>query len=130
MKQKIKGYEKHIAGVLVVAFILAAGFFAFSSGSENKQEPSKLDSFAQCLSDEGATMYGLETCPHCQNQKDMFGNSFQYVDYVECSVQKQKCSNAGVSGVPAWIIDGQMHTGTQSLQKLASLTECELPENY
>ncbi|KXB07024.1 hypothetical protein AKJ51_02210 [candidate division MSBL1 archaeon SCGC-AAA382A20] len=80
---------------------------------------------SQCLSEEGVTMYGLKTCPHCQEQKDRFGGSFKYVDYVECSVQKSLCSRKGISSVPAWIIDGKKIVGVQSLEKLASMTGCE-----
>src|SRR5579884_3441002 len=36
---------------------------------------SVYDSFAQCLTQKKATMYGLYWCEHCAEQKEMFGNA-------------------------------------------------------
>lgn len=36
-------------------------------------------------------MYGSVNCPHCQKQKAMFGDSFQYVTYVECMEEAERC---------------------------------------
>src|ERR1041385_8352379 len=51
---------------------------------------STLDSFAQCVSAKGARMYGAWWCPHCADQKELFGFAFQYVNYVECSPPGQR----------------------------------------
>jgi hypothetical protein len=51
------------------------------------QSTHKYDTFAKCLTAHGAKMYGLYWCPHCIEQKKMFGESFRYVDYVECAVK-------------------------------------------
>ena len=32
-------------------------------------------------------MYGLYWCPHCIEQKQMFGEAFHYVPYVECAIK-------------------------------------------
>lgn len=87
-----------------------------------------LDAFAQCLNEKGAVMYGASWCPHCQAEKEAFGTSFQYVNYVECTTDQDKCDAAGVEGVPTWILaDGTKAVGTQGLQKLSGLTGCPLP---
>jgi len=98
-----------------------------TAGCSNK--PGKYDSFAQCLTEKGATMYGTEWCSHCQNQKKMFGKSFQYVDYVDCDKYGDECLKNGIRGYPTWIIDGEKYPGEQPLQRLASLTDCKLEEN-
>jgi len=91
--------------------------------------PGKYDTFAQCLNEKGATMYGTEWCSHCKNQKALFGNSFQYIDYVDCDKNKNECLRNGVKGYPTWIIDGESYPGEQQLYKLASLAGCELAED-
>ena len=59
-----------------------------------QQTPStNLDTFAQCLTDKGVTMYGSVNCPHCLSQKAMFGESFQYVTYVECTEEYERCAD-------------------------------------
>ena len=91
--------------------------------------PAKYDSFTQCLTEKGATMYGTDWCSHCKNQKEMFGDSFQYVNYVDCDWNKDECLKAGIKGYPTWIIDNKKYTGEQRLERLALLTECELVDD-
>jgi hypothetical protein len=62
------------------------------------------DAFAKCLTEKGATMYGAEWCPHCKEQKAVFGNSFKYINYVECPDNTQLCLDKGIQGYPTWII--------------------------
>lgn len=96
--------------------------------------PGKLDSFATCLKDKGALFYGAFWCPHCQNQKSMFGASAKLLPYVECSTpdgnsQLSVCTEAGVTGYPTWkFSDGRVETGEISLDKLSEITSCPLPE--
>jgi hypothetical protein len=63
-----------------------------------------LEEFAKCLGDKGVAMYGTYWCPHCQNEKKVFGDYFKYVNYVECTERAKECINAGVSSYPTWII--------------------------
>ncbi|MBR9681513.1 MAG: hypothetical protein GOV00_01805 [Candidatus Altiarchaeota archaeon] len=89
----------------------------------------KYNTFAQCLTDNGAVMYGTEWCIHCKNQKALFGASFEVVNYVDCDLDRNACSSAGISGYPTWVIGGNLYPGEQSLSQLATLTECELVED-
>ncbi len=96
-------------------------------------KPGKYDGFAQCLTDEGAVMYGAYWCPHCQAQKKLFGSSWDKVNYVECSLpngngQTQICIDEGIISYPVWkFADGKEISGQLSLQQLGSFTGCELP---
>jgi len=83
------------------------------------------DSFAQCLTEKGAAMYGADWCTHCQEQKKMFGSSFKYVDYVNCDFNEGECIKKGIKGYPTWIINETDYRGVQSLQKLGYLTGCK-----
>ena len=95
--------------------------------------PGKLDSFASCIKDSGATFYGAFWCPHCQNQKAMFGSSAKLLPYVECSTpdgnsQLPVCKDASVTGYPTWkFADGTVMTGEIPLEKLSELTSCVIP---
>lgn len=97
--------------------------------------PGKLDSFATCLKDKGATFYGAFWCPHCQNQKAMFGNSARLLPYVECSTPDGKnqllvCIDAKITGYPTWEYpDGTRESGEIELERLSEKTSCPLPEN-
>jgi len=98
-------------------------------------KPGKLDEFASCINDSGATFFGAFWCPHCQNQKAMFGSSAKLLPYTECSTpdgkgQLQVCADAGVTGYPTWEFpDGTRESGEISLDRLSEKTNCSLPEN-
>ncbi len=117
-------------GIIVVVVI---GVFVFLQKADNK--PSKLDSFAACLGDKGATFFGAFWCPHCAQQKELFGSSIQYLPYKECSTpdskgQTQVCIDAGIQSYPTWeFADGSRSTGLQPLETLAEKTGCPLPDS-
>jgi thiol-disulfide isomerase/thioredoxin len=128
-KSKNSSFYLYGAAVLVVVGIIA---FAASNSASNSA-PSVYDEFAQCVTDAGAVEYGAWWCPHCADQKELFGSSFEYVNYVECSTaartMNDTCRDAGIEGYPTWeFADGSRVGGAQTLEFLAEKTGCELPE--
>ena len=87
-------------------------------------DPGEFDALAQCLTEQGVTMYGTEWCSHCKAQKETFGSSFQYIDYIDCDNNRDACVEAGVEGYPTWSINGKNYPGEQPLERLASLAGC------
>jgi len=126
MEIKIGGKVFLVIIVLIVIGIV--GFSASGYFTKNDDNLSDLDKFAKCISEKGATMYGAEWCGHCQNQKKMFGDSFKYVNYVECPDPNNQalCEQKGITGYPTWIINGLPYAGEQSFEKLSELTGCPL----
>lgn len=116
----------------VVLAVLIIGGFGWTMYA--KTLPGKYDGLAQCLKDKGAVFYGAFWCPHCQEQKKMFGNSAKLLPYVECSTpdgknQTQICIDKGVQSYPTWeFSDGSKLTGEQQPQILAEKAGCELPQ--
>jgi hypothetical protein len=112
-----------------VVLILLAG--AYFGGRYYRNH--KYDGFAKCLASKQAKMYGLYWCPHCADQKQMFGDAFHYVPYVECAIPGQKdmaveCKVAGVKLFPSWQFGmDPPHEGVLSLQTLSDKTGCALP---
>lgn len=85
---------------------------------------------ANHLEETGAAMYGAYWCPHCSDQKEMFGSAVDQVPYVECAAdgenaQPELCQEKGIQGYPTWEIDGEFYPGTQSLETLADLSGFE-----
>ena len=95
----------------------------------------KLDAFASCIKERGATYYGALWCPNCKNQEALFGRSASLLPRVECSTpdgrgQLQVCKDASITGYPTWqFSDGTRETGTLSLERLSEATSCPLPES-
>ena len=113
---------------ILLIFIIVGGVYYFT----NKEvEPGKYDEFAKCLTTNGAKMYGAFWCPHCQKEKEEFGKSWQYINYIECSnpdrSQTQICTAAGVNSYPTWeFLDKSRLEGFISLQELAKKTNCTI----
>ncbi|NJL84661.1 MAG: vitamin K epoxide reductase family protein [Chloroflexaceae bacterium] len=91
---------------------------------------------AQHLRAIGAKEYGAFWCPHCFEQKQLFGKeAFEIINYVECdprgkNPQVEACRAANIRGFPTWEIKGQTYSGTQSLERLAQLSDYQGPANF
>lgn len=122
--------NKKAASILIL--LLFIGFVVWLVRTPGR--PGKLDSFATCIKDSGALFYGAFWCPHCQNQKALFGSSAKLLPYIECSTPDGKsqlpiCNDAGVSGYPTWkFTDGTVKNGEVSLADLGAATNCPMPE--
>ncbi len=113
----------------------AVAVLCLSGVSFSAADKTKLDGFARCLGQKKAVMYGAFYCDHCKEQKDMFGDSAQYLPYVEC-VEKgtrketERCKALGIRYTPTWIFEqsGERVDGkVLSLQQLSQKTGCRLP---
>ena len=115
---------KHLLLILIAGAVIGVIVY-------NPWKPSggsNLDAFAKCLAEKELTMYGADWCPHCQNEKNNFGESFQYVPYVECPDEPKLCIEKGIEGYPTWLLpDGTKLVGEQGLQKLSEISNCTLP---
>lgn len=120
-----------IVPIAIVAIVVAAVLFlVWESERKVPEQSATLDAFAQCLSAKGAVMYGTYWCAHCKSQKAMFGGSFKYVSYVECTEEIEKCLTAKIEGYPTWTFaDSTRLEGEQPLERLAAASGCELPKN-
>jgi len=80
-------------------------------------------------------MYGAWWCPHCIEQKEAFGASFEYAPYVECGIpgdlhaQAQVCKDENVKHYPTWQFPptGERVERVFALQELSDRTGCSLP---
>lgn len=91
---------------------------------------------AKHLTKIGAKKYGAFWCPHCYEQKQLFGKeAFKEINYIECAVggknpQVELCQKAGIKGFPTWEINGKLEEGIQMLDKLAELSGYQGSTNF
>jgi hypothetical protein len=118
----------------ISAFVLFGIFVFAPQPALNAAGPAKYDSFAKCLSEKKAVMYGAFWCENCKKQKDLFGESVQYIPYQECAVfgsprqQTEQCKNLQIRKYPTWIFsDNERREGLQTLESLRDKTGCKLP---
>jgi len=123
-----------LAAVTAVSLLTAGtlhlhfrGVFDPAAGPEDPH----LRALAQHLADSGATFYGASWCPHCEEQKALFGSSAHRLPYVECSPDGRSapparaCRSASVDAYPTWIVDGQRVEGLLPPARLAQLSGFE-----
>jgi hypothetical protein len=134
--KKRVSHEKSIKRMRIAIWILVAIAAAAGGYLYVKSAPppnGKYDSFAKCIANTSTTFYGAFWCPHCHDQKNEFGNSAQYLPYVECSLpdgstQTQVCIDKNIQSYPTWYFpDGSSSTGELSLDILSQKTGCPLP---
>lgn len=112
--------------LVVVGLIVGAGIVL-------PNQPDKLDGFASCLKDKGATFYGAFWCPHCQNQEALFGRSERLLPYIECSNPDQSstqvCIDKNIISYPTWVFSGGFTVNSSSAPKIcengSKVPECQ-----
>ncbi len=126
---KRKKITKKVLIYSIIIIVLAAIIYIPIS---NSSKPSIYDDFAKCLSENNVKFYGSFQCPHCADQKALFGKSMKYVNYIECGPLggpvDQGCIDAGVKAYPTWIFENETREGVLSLGELAQQTGCTLPQ--
>lgn len=126
---------------IVVAMLVFVGTLGVYANVNNPSTASKVGDYAmttssgadeialaQHLKQTGAKMYGAFTCPHCQNQKQLFGKeAASQLNYIEChpkgkNARPDLCQAAKIQGFPTWEINGKFYQGEKTLQELADLS--------
>lgn len=79
---------------------------------------------ARHLSESGDVFYGAYWCPHCREQKALFGRAAALLPYVECDPggnhpQAARCRARGISVYPTWDFHGPLVEGVLTLDDLA-----------
>jgi uncharacterized membrane protein/glutaredoxin len=112
----------------MVILLLHANYVAPQAEPAGPEDPMTR-ALAEHLTEEGVLFYGASWCPHCQEQKRLFGASASRLPYIECSPagpntpQSPSCNRAGVQSYPTWVIDGRAIVGeVLSLAQLATAT--------
>jgi uncharacterized membrane protein len=121
-------------GSAVVVVLALHLYYAGVWGDAPRPEDPWVRGLAEHLSNSGAKFYGSYWCPHCAEQKEMFGASVKRLPYVECSPggpsapQAAECNAKNIQSYPTWIIEGKRLTGTQSLEELAQTSNYNPPQ--
>ena len=110
---------------LILVLALHLNYTGIGGETPGVVEDSKLRSLAEHLTKADAKFYGAFWCPHCEEQKAMFGSSVHRLPYIECSPGGRRAPQAAICRImsirsyPTWIIKGRRYTGMLSLKELA-----------
>jgi uncharacterized membrane protein len=91
---------------------------------------------AKHLTKIGAKEYIAWWCPHCHEQKQLFGKeAYKEINHIDCDPQGKDakpdlCVAAGIKGYPTWQINGKLYPNVQSLEKLSQVSGYQGPKNF
>jgi len=106
--------------IVIIAVIFIGSFLILIP---DKTPPSNLDDFVSCISKK-TTLYTQEGCHACEKQENIFGDSYEKLNVVDCFDTPELCQ--GITGTPTWKIGDELYVGVMSLEALAKITKCEL----
>ncbi len=133
LKSIIKTAKPWIIGIIIINLIPVV-YFNLPSG-----EKKNYDALAKCMTANGVDMYSSFRCGVCAKVKDMFGDSFQYVNEIEChpkgpNPETERCLKMDIKKTPTWVLekDGveiKRAVGFLSAEALAEFADCPLEQN-
>lgn len=119
MKKRVKTSLILIIGVLLLIGIVVAKIILTRNSEvvligvqsiETLQEKTgcvnlseSLNEIAKCIG-EKSTLYVQLGCHFCAQQEELFGESYQYLNVIDCYYEPQKCYS--IKGTPTWVIKG------------------------
>ena len=118
-----------IAGVLILAIMILYILVweaSFLTGKNILEDKSKIDLFAECLTNKNIKLYIRSGDAYCDSQKSEFGHSLEYLEIIDCLKQPAPCQEAGVQGIPAWVIEDKVYYGNKNLEQISLISGCSL----
>lgn len=91
---------------------------------------------ARHLTQVGAKEYIAWWCPHCHEQKQLFGKqAYSEINHIECDpdgkdARPDLCQAASLESYPSWEINGKLYPGVKSLEELSELSGYKGPRNF
>jgi hypothetical protein len=116
---------------IVLFALVLISLAALASCASAPPKDGQYAKLAQCLTSKGVKFYGAFWCPHCAEQKAIFGDDLRYITYVECdprdpTSKPDECAAKGVKAYPTWFFPGQgTETGVHQPADLAKKVGCE-----
>ena len=92
--------------------------------------------FAKFLRENNFVMYSAYWCPHCHDQKQLFGKeAVKELKIIECAKDGKEneyelCQKKKIDGFPSWEINGEIISGTRDLNELAIKTGYQGDSNF
>jgi hypothetical protein len=126
-KSFLKKTRKFIIFIIIINLIPVLIFNTTDVG-EN------YDVLAKCLNENGVRFYSSIYCGHCLEQKELFGDSFQYIEEIEChpdasDSQAELCKQMEIVGTPTWTMEHEgkelkRNVGYMSIEDIRNWAGC------
>ncbi|MFN5538549.1 MAG: hypothetical protein ACK481_00600 [Candidatus Melainabacteria bacterium] len=88
----------------------------------------KRKALVACMKQKDVTLFSVDDCAACKDQRAYFGEDFSELKYVDCKKNAFTCPFRGVKVYPTWYFGskiGLKKEGVKDLPTLARLSGCE-----
>ena len=126
----MKALKPWIVGIVIIN-LLPLIFYNFPRGPKENY-----DDDAKCFTEKGVSMYSSFRCGICAKTRTMFGDSFKYINEIECHPQGENpqielCQSKDLKGTPTWVfepngIEQKRHTGFLNIKELREFSGCDV----
>ena len=111
--------------IVIILTVMIGGTIFYFGGKESirLKKESFRENLVDCLTAKNIKIYISTDCPPCQRQREIFGNSFSKINYIECLEEKtwsKICLGKGINTVPTW----SFPINLEIEEKLLSCIEC------
>ena len=114
MEKSTKTYL--IIGIIVIIIITA--IYLIKANGETPEEE-----LAKCIG-ENSELYVQLGCHACELQKQAFGETYPYLNIIDCTNNPQKCLENEITKTPTWVIKGEKYPGVRTINLLKEETGC------
>ncbi len=136
VKKRVKKKGNGIVVIGIVALLALVIILIFALKSGKSYNSVEVEAFTKCLVEKGTVMYGTFWCPKCAEVKKKFGESFRYMNYVECdprgeNEQSLLCIEKDIKLYATFEFNGDPNSrliGKPTFQELSEKTGCPAPE--
>lgn len=124
---KMVGTGRMIYFIILMLAVVVTAAFAWWPKNTALQKTVPRSQFALCLATKQVAMYGSDSCEACLRQKGMFEQDFNRIQYINCDIDQEECTQKGIQQWPTWMYNDQAFVGVQSFQDLAKISGCVAP---
>jgi hypothetical protein len=97
----------------------------FSPTNPSSSTKSKAVQLAECMTANGAVVYGSRGCSITRKQLALFEEGAPHLEYVDCNDHRDQCSKNRIDYYPTWICNRERLEGSYHLDFLARFAGCD-----
>lgn len=100
--------KENIYLIVVILVSIAGGVVFLLSGKAiiNSKKQEDIKGLVDCLLAKNVKLYISSDCSYCSQQKEIFGEYFSKIDYVNCEENgdwSEDCRKEEINSVPTWV---------------------------
>lgn len=85
--------------------------------------PNPQEKIVECIAN-NSVLYIQAGCPHCDKQKEKFGECSKMLNIIDCTKTPEKCINANIKRIPCWVINETIIEGVYEINELKEMMNC------